>query len=173
MPRIVARPWLESACDTSKVAPVTIERLASKHLEPTTAHPRRVPLQCRKCDVLILWRAANGLRWWAEHALATILRALTGRALERPHSTPAALTVIPCVRQHNDHRPCRCCPHTGPLPVKRAAAPPVEPRSRQPELASLPHCCGASPVGNGARLKREPWFRQKAFHLPFLTLVHM
>ena len=121
------------------------------------------------CVVPLLWRAVEGLRWWAEHALATILQALTGRALERPHSTPAALRVIPCVRQHNDHRPCRCCPHTGPLPVKRAAAPPVEPRSRQPELASLPHCCRASPVGNGARLKREPWFRQKAFHLHFFT----
>ena len=39
------------------------------------------------CVVRLLWLAVEGLRWWSEHALATILRALTGRALERPHST--------------------------------------------------------------------------------------
>ena len=53
MPRFVARPWIASACDTSQVAPVTIERLASKHLEPTTAHPRRVPMPQVRCSVIM------------------------------------------------------------------------------------------------------------------------
>ena len=77
---------------------------------------------------------------------------------------------MPCFLQHNEHRPSEYHPHAGPLAVKPATAPPTEPHSRQLELASLPHCCRASPVGNGARLKREPWFRQKAFHLHFLNI---
>ena len=126
--------------------------------------------QRRRCDIPLLLRAENGFRWWAARAHTTILQTLSRRAHKRPRSTPAALTVMPCFRQHNEHRPSEYHPHAGPLAVKPATAPPTEPRSRQPELASLQHGCRASPVGNGARLKREPWFRQKAFHLHFLNI---
>ena len=84
--------------------------------------------------------------------------------------TPAALTMMPSIQQRSEQQHRRMCPQLDPLPVERDAAPSIRPRPQQRERGPLPALLPHQPVGNGVRLKREPWFRQKAFHLHFFNI---
>ena len=54
--------------------------------------------------------------------------------------TPAALTMMPSIRQRSEQHHRRPYPQPDPLPVTRAVAPCIDLRAQQPERGALQHC---------------------------------
>ena len=74
--------------------------------------------------------------------------------------TPAALTMMPSIRQRSEQQHRRLCPQLDPLPVERDAAPSIRPRSQRAALSHTPAWLA------GARSNKSPG-SGKAFHLQF------